>query len=48
MIETRQFEPNKYKGAEFVLDMAILFGKCGASYEQPSMFGSANDLLKNI
>lgn len=48
MIETRQFKPEKYKGREFVFNMANLFGQCGASYNQPSRFGSANDMLKFI
>lgn len=48
MIETRQFKPENYKGRDFVLKMANLFGQCGASYNQPSMFGSANDMLKFI
>lgn len=48
MIETRQFNPDKYKGRDFVLRMSNLFGQCGASYNQPSEFGSANDLLKLI
>ena len=48
MIETRSHEPDKYKGRDFVINMANLFGKCGASYNQPSMFGSANDMLKFI
>ena len=48
MIETRSYEPDKYKGRDFVLNMANLFGKCGASYNQPSNFGSANDMLKCI
>ncbi len=48
MIETRQFKPKEYKGRDFVLKMANLFGQCGASYNQPSMFGSANDFLKFI
>lgn len=48
MLETRQLKPENYKGREFVLKMANLFGQCGASYNQPSMFGSANDMLKFI
>jgi len=48
MIETREHTPDKYRGREFVLNMANLFGKCGASYNQPSMFGSAHDMLKCI
>ena len=48
MLETRQFKPDKYKGRDFVLNIANLFGQCGASYNQPSMFGSANDILKYI
>lgn len=48
MIETRQFKPKEYKGREFVLKMANLFGQCGANYNQPSMFGSANEMLKFI
>ncbi len=48
MIETRQFEPKNYKGRDFVLKMANLFGQCGASYNQPSKFGSANDMLKFV
>lgn len=48
MIETRQFKPKEYKGRDFVLKMANLFGQCGASYNQPSMFGSANEMLKFI
>lgn len=48
MIEIRKYTPDKYKGREFVLNMVNLFGQCGASYNQPSMFGSANDMLKFI
>ena len=48
MIETREHTPDKYRGKEFVINMTNLFGKCGASYNQPSMFGSANDMLKFI
>ena len=48
MIETRQSNPDKYKGRDFVLKMSNLFGQCGASYNQPSEFGSANDLLRFI
>ena len=48
MIETRSQEPDKYKGRDFVINMANLFGKCGARYNQPSIFGSANDMLKFI
>ncbi len=48
MIETRQFKPKEYKGRDFVLKMANLFAQCGASYNQPSMFGSSNDFLKYI
>ena len=48
MIETREHTPDKYKGRDFVINMVNLFGKCGASYNQPSMFGSANDMLKCI
>lgn len=48
MIDTRSHEPDKYKGRDFVINMANLFGKCGASYNQPSKFGSANDMLKFI
>ena len=48
MIETREHTPGKYRGRDFVINMANLFGKCGASYNQPSMFGSANDMLKCI
>ena len=48
MIETRQLRRENYKGRDFVLKMANLFGQCGASYNQPSMFGSANDMLKII
>ena len=48
MIEIREHTPDKYRGREFVLNMANLFGQCGASYNQPSMFGSANDMLKFI
>ena len=48
MIETRSHEPDKYKGRDFVINMANLFGQCGASYNQPSNFGSANDMLKFI
>lgn len=48
MIDTRQFKPKNYKGRDFVLKMANLFGQCGASYNQPSMFGSANDMLKFV
>ena len=48
MIETRQFKPKEYKGREFVLKMTNLFGQCGANYNQPSMFGSANEMLKFI
>lgn len=48
MIDTRQFKPKNYKVRDFVLKMANLFGQCGASYNQPSMFGSANDMLKFV
>lgn len=48
MIETRSHEPDKYKGRDFVINMANLFGKCGARYNHPSNFGSANDMLKCI
>ena len=48
MIEIREHTPDKYRGREFVLNMANLFGQCGASYNQPSKFGSANDMLKFI
>jgi len=48
MIETREHTPDKYRGREFVLNMVDLFGQCGASYNQPSKFGSANDMLKFI
>ena len=48
MIDTREHTPDKYRGREFVLNMANLFGQCGASYNQPSMFGSANYMLKFI
>ena len=48
MIETRSHKPDKYKGRDFVINMVNLFGKCGASYNQPSNFGSANDMLKCI
>lgn len=48
MIETREHTPGKYRGRDFVINMANLFGKCGASYNQPSNFGSANDMLKFI
>ena len=48
MIETRLHKPDKYKGRDFVINMVNLFGKCGASYNQPSNFGSANDMLKCI
>lgn len=48
MIETREDTPDKYRGREFVLNMANLFGQCGANYNQPSRFGAANDMLKFI
>ena len=48
MLEIRQFKPDRYKGRDFVLNMSNLFGQCGASYNQPSVFGSANDFLKFI
>ena len=48
MLETRQVKPDEYKGRDFVLKIANFFGQCGASYNQPSMFGSANDMLKII
>lgn len=48
MIEIRTKEPDEYKGRDFVLKIANLFGHCGASYNQPSKFGSANDMLRFI
>ena len=48
MIDTRDHTPDKYRGRDFIINMANLFGKCGASYNQPSIFGSANDMLKFI
>lgn len=48
MIDTRQHKPANYRGRDFVLNIANLFGQCGAHYNQPSAFGSANDLLQLI
>lgn len=48
MIATRTSDPKKYKGRDFVLNMANLFAQCGASYNQPSLFGSAKDMLDFI
>lgn len=48
MLKIREINTRKYKGRDFVLHMANLFGQCGASYNQPSIYGSANDLLKFI
>ena len=48
MLKIRETNAEKYKGRDFVLHMANLFGQCGASYNQPSIYGSANELLKFI
>lgn len=44
----RSHNPTKYKGRDFVLNMANLFGQCGASYDQLSVFGTPKDILNHL